>query len=74
MSKEDIKNLINEYLTKIGCSGVLFDEPDENTIRALFDATELISFKNEVPGWTHSGIQLDTSGQRKYKIEFKRRT
>jgi len=70
MSKEDIKIIINEYLTKLGGSDVLFEEPDVNTIKALFNATELTSFKNEVSGWTNSGVQLDTSGQRKYKIEF----
>ncbi len=72
MSVEGIKDLINQYLTKIGCSGVLFEEPDQNTIRALFDAAELISFKDDVPGWVNSGIQLDQSRQRQYKIEFKK--
>jgi len=72
MSKDEIKNVINQYLSQAGCTQFLFEEPDENTIIVLFNSKEIISFNSPLQNWVSTGIQLDDSKKRQYKIEFKK--
>lgn len=71
MNNEQIKNVLNDYLTQSGATEVIFEET-ENSVAALFNSREVISFKTNIPGWTHSGIQVDNTGKREYKIELRR--
>jgi hypothetical protein len=70
MIKEEIIKKIEEALKKMGCSDILFPDPKEDLIVATFNCKEVTSFVADVPGWTYSGIQLDPTHTRQYKIDF----
>lgn len=72
MKKEELKKKIKEVLENIGCKDIIFSDDGESTMNVLFNCEEVISFKTETPGWTYSGIQLDESKTRQYKIYFRK--
>lgn len=72
MNKEDLKSQIQGILTNMGYTSITFSNGPENIVVASFDAKELTSFKTELAGWTYSGIQLDMTGSRQYRIEFRK--
>lgn len=72
MNTEDAKKLIEASLKNMGCVDITFPEPKENLLVALFNCKEITSFVTNVPGWTHSGIHLDPTRARQYKIDFRK--
>jgi len=70
MNKEEVKLEIERKLTDMGCENVTFNGNDDNLLIALFDCKEVTSFKADLPGWIYSGIQLDPTRARQYKIDF----
>lgn len=72
MNKEDLKIKVQEVLISMGYTNITFSNGEENLLVVSFDSMELTSFKADLSGWTYSGIQLNTSGQRQYKIEFRK--
>jgi len=70
LDKKMLTQQINDTLTKIGCTDVKFDDSKENLVLALFNCKEVISFNANLPGWQYTGIQLDPTHEREYKIEF----
>ncbi len=72
MTKEELKQKIKDILEKMGCESILFSENGENSLNALFNSKDVISFKAETPEWEYSGIQLDETEEREFKISFKK--
>ncbi|KKU93868.1 MAG: hypothetical protein UY26_C0003G0016 [Candidatus Jorgensenbacteria bacterium GW2011_GWA1_48_13] len=70
MDKNDILMKIKEALEKMGCTNIIFPNPKDDFIVATFDCKEVTSFVADIPGWTYSGIHLDPSKERQYKIDF----
>ena len=73
MDKETAKTKIKETLTRMGSMDVSFEETDENTILVKFNCDRLTSFVEEIIGWSYSGISLDPTKERQYKINFKKK-
>ena len=72
MNREDLKTRVKEVLTKMGYKNITFSNGEENLLVVSFDSKELTSFNADLPGWSYSGIQLNTEGNGQYKIEFKK--
>lgn len=72
MEKEDLKIKVEEILKNMGCEDIIFSDDGDSGIEALFNCKEVVSFKTPLSGWTYSGIQLDESKRRQYKIYFKK--
>lgn len=72
METEDIKRIAKEHLEKMGCTDIIFPNPKENLIVVTFNCREITSFVGDITGWTYSGIQLDPSNNRQFKIDFKK--
>lgn len=72
MSLEEAKGEILKALQRMGCLKIFFQEQRPNSVVVTFDCKDLTSFKAEVPGWHYSGIELDETQERQYKIVFKR--
>ena len=70
LNQEELKVEITKALQNMGCSDILFSVSKDDLIVVVFDCKELTSFKMELPGWTYSGIQLDPTRTRQYKIDF----
>ena len=73
MTKEELKEKIEEILKKMGCENILFPENGEDLLNVLFNSKNVISFIAETPGWKHSGIQLDETKEREFKVSFKKK-
>lgn len=72
MNKEQLKKQVQEILTNMGYADIIFSNGPEDLLIVSFNSEEITSFKAELPGWNYSGIQLDTSGKGRYKIEFRK--
>lgn len=72
MNKEQASNRIEEILNQMGCSEISFSDSIENLIVVTFNCKELTSFVANIIGWVYSGIQLDPTNERQYKIDFKK--
>ncbi|HLD04256.1 MAG TPA: hypothetical protein VJG90_00910 [Candidatus Nanoarchaeia archaeon] len=70
MLQEELIKKIKAALENMSCAEVSFPEPKDNFVIATFNCQALTSFKAELPGWKHSGISLDPSGKKQFKIEF----
>ena len=73
MEKEELKKQIIEILEKMGCLDIVFRENiNEGIIIVLFNCRNLTSFKGSFDNWIYSGIHLDPSNERQYKLDFKK--
>ena len=72
METEEIKKIIEEALKNMGCTDIMFPDPKDNLLVAIFNCKEITSFVTNIPGWAYSGIHLDPTGLRQYKIDFKK--
>jgi hypothetical protein len=72
MKTEEVKKIIEEALKNMGCTDILFPDLKEGLIVVIFNCKEITSFVTAIPGWTYSGIHLDTSKERQYKIDFQK--
>jgi hypothetical protein len=72
LNQQELKTEITKALESMGCSDILFLDSKDDLLVAVFNCKELTSFKLELPGWKYSGIQLDSTHTRQYKIEFVR--
>jgi len=72
MTKEDVKIKIKEELGKMGCTEIAFPESKDNLVVATFNCRAVTSFVADIAGWTYSGIHLDPTKNRQYKIDFVR--
>jgi hypothetical protein len=70
MSTEETKELIRKSLEQMGATDILFPDPKEDLVVATFNCKEITSFVTSIPGWTYSGIHLDPTKNRQYKIDF----
>ena len=70
LTQEELKNKVENKLKEMGCEDIVFPDPKETLLVALFNCKEITSFNTELPGWTYSGIHLDPTGTRQYKIDF----
>ena len=72
MTPEETQKIITEALESMGCTEIKFQKQEPEAIDVIFNCKEFTSFVKGIPGWTYSGIQLDTSGERQYKITFRK--
>lgn len=72
MNKEDLKIKVSEILKNMGYENIAFSNGEENILIVTFNSKELTSFIADLPDWSYSGIQLNTSGSSQYKIEFRK--
>ena len=76
MLKDELKEYIRGELEQMGCKDVAFSNGEENFAAVLFNCENLISFRQETPGWKNFGIQLNAGDKdgtkRKYRIEFRK--
>jgi hypothetical protein len=72
MKMQEIKKIIEESLKKMDCSDINFIDEKDNLIVVIFNCKEITSFITDLPGWTYSGIHLDPTKERQYKIDFKK--
>lgn len=71
---EEVKKIVANKLKEMGCTDITFPDSKENLIVATFNCKNLTSFKGIIEGWTYSGIHLDPTGKRQYKIDFIKKT
>jgi len=72
MDKEQLQKKIKEVLEKMGCTDVIFKDIETDSFYVAFNSKEVTSFVADLNNWKYSGIQLDASGERQYKIDFKK--
>ncbi|MBU1102815.1 hypothetical protein KJ853_04165 [Patescibacteria group bacterium] len=72
MDKEQVQKKIKEVLEKMGCTDVIFKDAESDSFFVAFNSKEVTSFIADVGNWKYSGIQLDVSRERQYKIDFKK--
>lgn len=70
MNKEELIKTVEQTLTNMGCTDIIFPDPKDDVIVATFNCKVLTSFKASLEGWTYSGIHLDPTNNRQYKIDF----
>jgi hypothetical protein len=73
MIKDELKKFIEERLRSMGCKDIGFSNGVDNYAAVFFNCDNLISFRTEISGWKHSGIQLNTNltaNTGRYRIEF----
>lgn len=70
LNQQELRTEITKTLESMGCSNISFLDPKDELIVVVFDCKELTSFKTELLGWKYSGIQLDSTHTRQYKIDF----
>ena len=58
--------IIEQNLTAMGCTDLLFPDPKKDLIVVLFNCKTLTSFKADLPGWFYSGIHLDPTNERQF--------
>lgn len=72
MNTQDTRKIIEDVLKKMGCTEIKFPDLKEDLIVATFNCKEITSFVTDIPGWTYSGIHLDPTNERRYKIDFRK--
>jgi len=71
MNIEELKKTVEKTLKEMGCTRIqLIETSNKEGVTATFDCKTLTSFKAEISGWTFSGINLDPTSVRQYKIDF----
>ncbi len=70
MDLEVLKKTVERILVNMECTDLTFPDPKTNLVVVTFNCKNLTSFKADLPGWTYSGIHLDPTGNRQYKIDF----
>ncbi|GEM_PF-2111258 len=70
LNQEELKKEIEKILINMSCTDILFPDSKDNLVVVIFNCKELTSFKADLPGWIYSGIHLDPSKTRGYKIDF----
>lgn len=70
MNLEEAKKIIETTLRSMDCADILFSESSEQGIVVIFNCKEITSFVAEINGWLYSGIHLDPSRERQYRIDF----
>jgi len=70
MDLENLKKKVKELLINMDCTDITFPDPKEDLLVVTFNCKNLLSFKAELEGWTYSGIHLDPTSNRQYKIDF----
>ena len=73
ISAEQIKKIVVEQLTSMGCLDIDFPDPKEDLVVVAFNCRQLTSFQTQIDGWEYSGIHLDPSGKHQFKIDFRKR-
>ena len=69
MEKEELKQQVKKTLEELGAKDIQFLEDGDKVI-ASFNWEKVVSFKVILDGWKYTGIQLDPTRERQYKIEF----
>ena len=72
LTLEELKKEVEKVLINMSCTDILFPDPQDKLLVATFNCKELISFKANLPGWNYSGIHLDPTKNRGYKIDFQK--
>lgn len=72
LTLEELKKEVEKVLANMSCTDILFPDPKDNLLVVIFNCKELISFKADLPGWIYSGIHLDPTKTRVYKIDFQK--
>lgn len=72
MNKEVIQEKIKEILEKMGSTDVSFTDIGPDSFFVAFNSKEVTSFVADIDGWKYSGVQLNASGERPYKIDFQK--
>jgi len=72
MDKEKLKKQVKQILEELGATEIQFPDTGPDKVIVNFNWKNVISFKASLSGWTYTGIQLDPTNGRKYKIEFSR--
>ena len=72
MDKEQVQKKIKGVLEKMGCTDVIFKDVEQGLFYVAFNSKEVTSFVVDMDGWKYSGVQLDVSGERQFKIDFKK--
>jgi hypothetical protein len=67
---DELKKTIENALKNMGCEDITFNVAQENYMQVIFNCKEITSFVTKIPGWSDSGIQLNTTNGHQYKIEF----
>jgi len=70
MNKEELQEEAGKILSELGARDVKFSDEASDKIVASFNWENVVSFKPSLSGWTYSGIQLDPTKEREYRIEF----
>lgn len=70
MNREQVIVKVREILERMNCTDIVFPDPKDDLVVATFNCTEVTSFVAQIPEWTYSGIHLDPTRQRQYKIGF----
>lgn len=72
MQTEEIKKIIEDTLKGMGCTDISFLNIKDDLIVVVFNCKEITSFVKKIPNWTYSGIYLDPTEKKQYKIDFKK--
>ena len=72
-TQNELISEVAKSLENKGCSDILFPNSTDSLITAVFNCKELTSFQMDLPGWGYSGIQLDPTHTRQYRITFVRK-
>jgi len=70
MNAEDLKKEVTKILGSMGCTDIIFPDPKDDLVVATFNCKDLTSFVASLSGWFYSGIHLDPTSKRQYKIDF----
>jgi hypothetical protein len=70
MAKEETTKEITSALEKMNCYDLLFFDINDNEVVVTFNCKDLTSFTSSLPGWSYTGIELDDTQKRQYKIRF----
>ena len=72
-TQDELKTEVSRTLENMGCNDILFQNITDLLVTVVFNCKELTSFKMDLPGWIYSGIQLDLTRTRQYRITFSRK-
>jgi len=74
LTAKEVRDIVRQTLIEKACTDISFAEPlkgeEENVVVATFNCKDLTSFHQPIAGWTYTGIHLDPTGERQYKIDF----
>lgn len=73
MDKLTLQTKIESILRQMGYTRIESTNGDTDNLRVYFDGNFLVSFREQIPGWGHSGIQKDDTGVHQYMILFRKK-